>query len=413
MPSTSRSAHAILRTLDLIIDGPVRWGQPVRSKAPGIFLVEMPAPEALAPLDITAIRAWLERVPGLRLDGARPEPGALADRIRSYWLPEQPVLYVGRTSKSLGARVGALYATALGDRRPHSGGHWLRTLKSPDALRIWWAETDAPEEYEDAVVAAIAETVTAAERAALASDSPLLPWANLESVTGEKRPTGITGSLLDNEAPAASGKATPGAKPSAAPGKAPTKPAARTTTTRATTSRSSTSRTTTTTTRSAAAPPKPGLSPTHVTAQGLEAIKRELDDLVNVKRPEVILRVKLARELGDLRENADYQAARNEQSFLEGRIQMLEQMIKTAQVIDSDHTGEVILGSTVQVLVEGEEETLHIVGSTEADPASGRISNASPVGRALLGHRAGDEVQIVTPARTLHYRILDVRQLDR
>jgi transcription elongation factor GreA len=122
--------------------------------------------------------------------------------------------------------------------------------------------------------------------------------------------------------------------------------------------------------------------------------------------------VKHARELGDLRENADYEAARREQSFLEGRVRALEQLIKTAQVIDADHTGEVLLGSSVLVLVEGEEVTLHIVGSTEADPASGRISNNSPVGKALLGHRAGDEVVIQTPARTLHYRIQEVRQLD-
>ena len=128
-----------------------------------------------------------------------------------------------------------------------------------------------------------------------------------------------------------------------------------------------------------------------------------------MQRPEVILRVKLARELGDLKENADYTAARNEQSFLEGRIQALEQMLKHAQVIDADHTGEVVLGSTVEVLVEGDASTFHIVGSTEADPSSGRISNASPVGRALMGHRAGDTVEIVTPARTLHYRIVDVR----
>jgi transcription elongation factor GreA len=159
----------------------------------------------------------------------------------------------------------------------------------------------------------------------------------------------------------------------------------------------------------AKAPP----APTHVTAAGLVALERELDELVNLRRPEVIARVKHARELGDLRENADYEAARNEQSFLEGRVRALEQLIKTAQVIDTDHTGEVMLGSTVVAEVEGEPATLHIVGSTEADPANGRISNASPVGKALLGHRAGDEIVIQTPGHELHYRIVEVRQLDR
>ena len=419
MPVRSLNAHAVLRSLDLMIDGPVRWGQPVRSRAPGIFLVELPSADALAPLDIVAIRAWLARAPSLQLDGARPEPAALADRIRRFWLPGQSVLYVGRTSKSLSARVSALYSTGLGDRRPHSGGHWLKTLKPIDSLRIWWAETGDPELYEDAAVAAIADTVTPEERAALHDPSLVLPWANLESVSGEKRATGLTGSHVDNQA----------AAPTAA--KAPTRPAAATTTRSTATRASSTTRATSTRSTSTTAAAaraataaketrvsvpagggKPLPPPTHITAAGLASLKRELTELTMIKRPEVILRVKHARELGDLRENADYESARNEQSFLEGRIRALEQLIKTAQVIDADHTGEVLLGSTVQVLVEGEEATLHIVGSTEADPTRGRISNASPVGRALLGHRAGDKVEIVTPARTLHYEILDVRQLE-
>jgi transcription elongation factor GreA len=408
MPDRALTAQAVLRTLDLTIDGPVRWGQPVRSRAPGIFVVEAPVAEALPQLDIVAIRGWLDRVPSFTIDGARPEPNAVADRLRSFWLPGQHVLYVGRTQKSLGARVAALYGTALGDRRPHSGGHWLKTLKNLAELRVWWTETDAPEEYEDAVAAAVAETVTPEERAGLRVHSVLLPWANLESATGEKRPTGLAGTLLDNEAPAP-------AKPAAgaAGAKAPAKPATtRTTTTRSTTTRSSSTSATRTAAKPAAAAGKPQPAPTLVTQAGYDALKRELDDLVNVQRPEVIMRVKLARELGDLKENADYTAARNEQSFLEGRVQALEQMLKHAQVIDADHTGEIILGSTVIVRVEGDETTLHIVGSTEADPASGKISNASPVGRALMGHRAGDKVEVVTPARTLHYEIVDVRVSD-
>jgi len=414
MPVRSLNAHAVLRSLDLMIDGPVRWGQPVRSRAPGIFLVELPSADALAPLDIVAIRAWLARVPSLELDGARPEPAALADRVRRFWLPGQSVLYIGRTSKSLSARVSALYGTGLGDRRPHSGGHWLKTLKPVDSLRIWWAETNDPDLYEDAAVAAVAETVTAEERAALHDPSLILPWANLESVAGEKRATGLTGTHMDNDL-----TATSTARSTATTTKATGTRA--TTTTRATATRSTSSKAAATRAAQAAKETrvsvpagggKPLPPPTHITAAGLESLKRELVELTMIKRPEVILRVKNARELGDLRENADYESARNEQSFLEGRIRALEQLIKTAQVIDADHTGEVILGSTVQVLVEGERTTLHIVGSTEADPASGRISNASPVGRALLGHRAGDMVEIVTPAKTLRYEILDVGLLE-
>jgi transcription elongation factor GreA len=154
--------------------------------------------------------------------------------------------------------------------------------------------------------------------------------------------------------------------------------------------------------------PPAQLQETHLTADGLAALETELDQLRTVRRPEVILRVKNARELGDLRENAEYQEARNEQSFLEGRIQAIENMIRSAVVIEKDHTGEVILGSHVLVEHGGEQMTFHIVGSTEADPASGRISNASPVGRALMGSRAGSTVVAELPGRSVDYRIVEV-----
>ena len=145
-----------------------------------------------------------------------------------------------------------------------------------------------------------------------------------------------------------------------------------------------------------------------VTAAGLKALQAELLELTTVKRPEVILRVKSARELGDLRENADYEAARNEQSFLEGRIRDLEQMLKTAVVIQTIDATSISLGSRVVVDAEGARVSLHIVGSAEADPAKGRISDVSPVGKALLGHRAGDEVVIHTPGNDIHYRVVEV-----
>ncbi len=148
--------------------------------------------------------------------------------------------------------------------------------------------------------------------------------------------------------------------------------------------------------------------PTMVTAAGLKALQAELEELTTVRRPEVILRVKSARELGDLRENADYEAARNEQSFLEGRIRDLEQMIKTAVVIQTVDASSISLGSRVVVDAEGSRVTLHIVGSAEADPAKGRISDVSPVGKALLGHRAGDEVIIRTPGNDIHYLVVEV-----
>jgi len=138
-------------------------------------------------------------------------------------------------------------------------------------------------------------------------------------------------------------------------------------------------------------------------------LKSELEDLQVVQRPQVISRVKHARELGDLRENADYEAARNEQSFLEGRIKSVQQLIDSAVIIVGDRTGEVMLGSTVVAEVGGEETTFHIVGSTEASPTDGRISNASPVGKALMGRRAGEDVVVKLPIGEVSYRIIEVR----
>lgn len=388
--SPPRSAVALIRSLDLLPDGPIVWGQAVPSRSPGIFLVEVPVRTDEAPIDIVAIRDWLERVPGLMLDGERPTATVLAARLASFWLPQQTVVYVGRTNKSLAARVSSLLHTPLGDRKPHPGGHWLWTLRDLPKVRFWWAETTAPEEYEDGLASAIAAEVEGPVAAMLAELGPILPWANMTSATGEPKRTGITGAQLgEGELPAVAAKPT-----------MPPKPAARRQVTRAPSTRSAKGRNVLVSSNR--------VPPTMVTAAGLRALKAELLELTSVRRPEVILRVKSARELGDLRENADYEAARNEQSFLEGRIRDLETMIKTAVVIQTIDATSISLGSRVIVDAEGERVTLYIVGSAEADPANGRISDVSPVGKALLGHRAGDEVIIRTPGNDIHYLVVEV-----
>lgn len=391
------TALELLRASGLMPDGPVTWGQPVRSRQPGVFVVELPAPLDAAPLDNAAIRGWLERVPTLRLDGEHPTVAELAARLSSFWLPRQRVLYVGRTSKSLNGRVGAAYATRLGDRRPHPGGFWLKTLQGLDQLRVWWAETEAPEEYEDALIALFAEGVPVVDRGTLPASSAVLPWAVLDTVTGDRRDSGITEPFAE-ETDASRAAAATAKVASAARAKAAARSG----------SGGATARKTAATRRPSAAKAGKADDATHLTADGLKGLEDELDELRDVKRPEVILRVKLARELGDLRENADYESARNEQSFLEGRIRSLEQMIRSAVVIAPDRTGEVMLGSTVRVDIDGDVMTFHIVGSTEADPATGRISNNSPVGRALIGHRAGQEVTAQLPGREVRYKILEV-----
>jgi transcription elongation factor GreA len=412
------SAQELLRAQGLPADGPVLWGQPARSRKPGIFLAELATSQAHAPIDITVVRAWVDRVPGLLLDGERPTPTQLFDRLAAFWLPGQQVLYVGRTSKTLGPRIAAAYATRLGDRRPHAGGHWLKTLQKVERLRVWWAETDAPEEYEDALLAAFAETVDPDVRARLYDPRVALPWANLESPTAGRKAHGITGAFLaadETAGPPGSGPAE--AAPERSP-KAPAQSGARRSAGAARKANAGPSRAAAAASRSAGVgtsrrPRSAGAVPkqeerTHITADGLATLEAELEELRTVTRPQVVLRVKNARELGDLRENADYEAARNEQSFLEGRIRTIEQMLKTAEVIGADHTGEVMLGSTVRVEVDGDVMTFRIVGSTEADPTRGWISNVSPVGKALVGHAAGEEVEVTLPSKNTSYRILEV-----
>jgi transcription elongation factor GreA len=149
--------------------------------------------------------------------------------------------------------------------------------------------------------------------------------------------------------------------------------------------------------------------PVHLTADGVARLAEELRVLVEVQRPQVIARIRTAKELGDLKENADYTSAREEQSFLEGRIQAIEAQLRDARIIEAPAAGSRIgLGSSVTVETLGEETTYVLVGSTEADPAQGRISVASPVGRALLGHGPGDEVVIRTPRGEATYRVLGV-----
>ena len=401
--SPAPTAADLLRSIGLEVDGPTRWGTRPSSRVSGIFLVETPVPAVSASLDIDEIRRWLERVPDLRMDGERPTQTALAERMREFWLPNQSLLYVGRTAKNLNGRVGSLYATELGHARPHPGGHWLKTLRELNKLRVWWAETDASEEYEDELVAAFAESVPAEDRARLPAGAPILPWANLESPTGPARETGLTGSLLSVEA-------TPvkqsGVKRSDGSGR---KRATRATTStpRAPRRAATQPKAKTASGASAAMPPKE--APTPVTAEGLAAMHAELEQLTTVDRPEIVARVAAARDLGDLRENAEYHSARNEHSFLEGRIQLLQQRIRTAVVIEAGAGGAISMGSTVVYEIDGAREELKIVGSAESDPLAGKISAASPVGKALIGHREGDDVVVSTPAADIHYRIVEVK----
>lgn len=146
-----------------------------------------------------------------------------------------------------------------------------------------------------------------------------------------------------------------------------------------------------------------------LTPEGLEKLKNELHLLEKVKRPEVIERIQEAVAHGDLSENADYAQAKEEQAMIEARIMQLEEMIKNAELISPHHKKNVItVGCTVKLKIDGQEKTYTIVGSGEANPTAGRISNESLVGRSLLGAKAGDSVAVQTPAGTKSYEVLEI-----
>ena len=149
----------------------------------------------------------------------------------------------------------------------------------------------------------------------------------------------------------------------------------------------------------------------YLTKDGLEDLKKEFQELSKVKRPEVLERVSQARSMGDLSENAEYVAAREELSFLDGRIDELEGLMSQAQLIQESHAKgnhTVKLGSTVSVSVKGKKEEFTVVGEWEADPHEKKISHESPLGKALLGKKVGEQVEVVAPAGTLLYTIASV-----
>ena len=149
----------------------------------------------------------------------------------------------------------------------------------------------------------------------------------------------------------------------------------------------------------------------YLTKEGLTELKKEYDGLVNKKRPEVLARVTQARNMGDLSENAEYVAAREELTFIDGRIDELEIILKQAVIIrdvkSSNHA--VKLGSTVTLHSNGKKEVFTVVGEWEADPTNKKISHESPLGKVLIGKRVGEKVQVEAPAGKITYAVISVK----
>ncbi len=423
MIAAQLGAADLIRSIGLLADGPVRWGVPVPARKGGLYVVELGSPLPTAPIEMTRVGKWIEGLPAFRMDGEHTNSKAVQARLASLWWPEATVLYAGATDRSIGGRVAALLAHVPGDRQPHAEGQWLHLFRGIErlGLRIWWAETSAPEESLDALLDAFG----AAQKAPATRPTAALalPWANTRRPTGERQVHGLTGVIqpAPPQAPAperhvvnvAAGDAE-GARPeergTGTTRRAPVlAPAARA---RASSPHPAPQRAPTVA-RSASGPRRKaptGIAPEPMQmSQGaVDRMSAELDELTRVKRREVVARIKSAREHGDLKENAEYHAAREEQSFLEGRVMALEDRLRRAVVIEEAATGKVIIGSTVTVEVGGDEVRYTIVGSAEADPAAGRLSMVSPVGAALLGAIAGAEVQVRTPRGSVSYKVLTV-----
>lgn len=149
---------------------------------------------------------------------------------------------------------------------------------------------------------------------------------------------------------------------------------------------------------------------TFITEEGLAKVKAELSDIKNIKRKEIAERIQEAKELGDLSENAEYQDAKEEQGFIEGRVLELEELIRNVQVIKNNGGGQTVtVGSTIKIEdLSGKKLEYTIVGSSEADPMKGKISNESPLGRSFLGKKSGESVEVETPSGALIFKIKEI-----
>ena len=148
------------------------------------------------------------------------------------------------------------------------------------------------------------------------------------------------------------------------------------------------------------------------TQEGFDNLKTEYDELINTKRAKAVSRLALARSMGDLSENSEYTAAKEELSFVEGRIQELEELMKNAVVADSKNTakGRIDIGCKVQVEKNGQKEEYTIVGEFEANPLEKKLSHTSPIGKALIGKKKGDSIAVEVPVGKLVYKIIEVHE---
>ena len=388
------------------------WGRPVPATGPGVFVIELPAPLAdrahRADPRRQVDRAGRDAAARRRTTDVEG-PGRAARR-RSGCRRRRSSTSARRTRRSRGgSRRSAGPSWATGDRTPAAtgSGRCARSTASASGGR----RPTRPRSTRTRCSAAFAESVPASDLAGLPDRDVVLPWANLRRSTGERKATGLTGvaPARHRRAAAAADLRRPGprrrcrrrpwraARTEAPDADAPRAPTA---TTRAPALQEAADR------RAGGGRLVPAEA---LTAEGEARLRAELDELTLVKRPQIIARIRTAKEHGDLKENAEYHAAREEQSFLEGRVQAIEARLRSAVIVEAPVAGSRVgLGSVVTVDDDGETVTYTIVGADESDPARGRISSSSPVGRAFVGRNDGDDVVVATPAGERRYEILEI-----
>ena len=187
----TEEACGLLDGVGLRPAGRVRWGESIPCDQAGVYLVETPTLYSIAPIDIKVVSGWLERLPKLELDGRRPTPREVAARLAAFWLPSHSVIYVGATSAPIAERIGDFYATPLGDRSPHAGGHWIKTLRLLRECWVSWAIAEDPFGSEDELLTRFAATASPSEVAALFDPEHVLPFANLEDAQKVRKRHGM------------------------------------------------------------------------------------------------------------------------------------------------------------------------------------------------------------------------------
>ena len=197
------SIENMFSCLSLQHKGRVKWGEKILDDKPGVYIVSVSSNpneminkhENNPPIDLNIVRGWFQRVPTLTLNGKRPTPEELKSRLSGFWLPDEPILYIGKTGTSLKDRVRQFCNTPLGDKRPHAGGHWLKTLSILKDLYVHWTITSRAEEFENNLIRLFVEGVSTSSRKILADPQKPFPFANIEYPKGNKKKHDINKSV--------------------------------------------------------------------------------------------------------------------------------------------------------------------------------------------------------------------------